>query len=253
MSGLLTFLLDRDDLMCLEAQCPQALEGTVVAFDPDLHIHLLSRGRKHLTPWSVVHKHDLDTVRGFEQSVLSFWDAHAHAALAGMDLLQMVRFRHLSCFSRLAWATFVVERVLAAVQPAEVVVFDETTGHGLEQPPEHNKMPLLQPLIRGAAEQRGLSVRVLRRGVPNGGGFVDWAAKRGGVQLPPVDPGSLLGDRPYVLFAGSGVDAIRPLPLVRELCEGGEVAVAQVYKSADSATLRRLADVGHFVWHESPF
>ena len=63
MNGLLTFLLDRDDLACLEALCPAALSGTIVAFDPDLHIELLSREVVHVTPWSFVGSAELDAVR----------------------------------------------------------------------------------------------------------------------------------------------------------------------------------------------
>ncbi len=63
MSELLTFLLDRDDLACLEALCPEALSGTIVAFDPDLHIELLSRDVAHVTPCIFIGSTELVAVR----------------------------------------------------------------------------------------------------------------------------------------------------------------------------------------------
>lgn len=252
MSKSLTFLLDRDDLACLEALCPAALSGTIVAFDPDLHIELLSREVAHVTPWSFVGSAELDAVREFEQAVWEFWRANASAPFAGMDLLHMVSFRHRSCFSRIAWAAYVIRRVFEEVQPREVAVFEERTGHGLEQPPEHNKMPLLQALVRGAAEQGGVAVRLLRRKeVPGHGEFVDWTAKKSTVTLPKVDLEEALRGRPYVLMPGSGVDLLRPLPLARALHSDGELAVVQLYKSARPEVLKQAQDAGHFVWHES--
>ncbi len=254
MSGLLTFLLDRDDLACLEALCPAALSGTIVAFDPDLHIELLSREVAHVTPWSFVGSAELDAVREFEQVVWEFWQANASAPFAGMDLLHMVSFRHRSCFSRIAWAAFVIRRVFEEVHPREVAVFEEPTGHGLEQPPEHNKMPLLQALVRGAAEQDGVAVRLLRRGeVPGHGEFVDWTAKKSAATLPRVDLEVELQGRPYVLMPGSGVDLLRPLRLARALLSEGELAVVQLYKSSPARpeVLEQAQDAGHFVWHES--
>lgn len=252
MSGLLTFLLDRDDLACLEALCPAALSGTIVACDPDLHIELLSREVAHVTPWSFVGSAELTAVREFEQAVWEFWRASARAPFAGMDLLHMVSFRHRSCFSRIAWAAYVIRRVFDEIRPREVAVFEERTGHGLEQPPEHNKMPLLQALLRGAAEQSGVAVRLLRREeVPGHGEFVDWTAKKSAVTLPRVDLMEELEGRPYVLMPGSGVDLLRPLPLARALHSEGELAVVQIYKSARPEVLEQAQAAGHFVWHES--
>ena len=252
MSELLTFLLDRDDLACLEALCPAASCGTIVAFDPDLHVELLSREAAHVTPWSFVGSAELNAVREFEQAVWETWQMNAHAAFEGMDLLQMVAFRHRSCFSRIAWAAYVIRRVFEEIRPREVAVFEERTGHGLEQPPEHNKMPLLQALVRGAAEQSGVAVRLLRREeVPGHGEFVDWTAKKSAVTLPRVDLMEELEGRPYVLMPGSGVDLLRPLPLARALHSEGELAVVQIYKSARPEVLEQAQAAGHFVWHES--
>ncbi len=248
----LIFLLDGDDLACVEACCPEVLSGTVVAFDPDLHIQLLHHGLDHLTPWSVVRKDEEDELQKFERAVWGFWEDNAHAMYDGLDLLQMVKFRHLACFSRLAWAAYVIRKTFEAVCPQQVVAFEEPTGHGLEQPPEHNKMPLLQVLVRGMAEQSGRSVRLLSRDdVPGQGGFVDWVAKDARKQLAAVDVSEQLNGRPFVLFPGSGVDLVRQLPLVRELHEKGDFAVVQLYKSADESIIRRMNEVGHFVWHES--
>jgi len=252
LNGLLTFLLDRDDLACLEALCPEALSGTIVAFDPDLHIELLLRDVAHATPWNFVGSTELDAIREFEQSVWEFWQAGASAPFAGMDLLKMVSFRHRSCFTRIAWAAYVIRRVFEEVRPREVAVFEERTGHGLEQPPENNKMPLLQALVRGAAEQGGVSVRLLRRDEVRGHGeFVDWTAKNSSVTRPRVDLEQALAGRPYVLMPGSGVDLLRPLPLARALRSEGGLAVVQLYKSARPEVLAQAQKAGHFVWHES--
>ena len=249
----MTVLLDEDDLACAAAGLPEALDGELLAFDPDLHVVLKQRGLPHATPWDFVGADDGPALRGLERDVWRFWQEHAHATYRGFDLLRMAPFRHMEVFSRLAWAAYVLERALQRLRPAEVVVFEERCGHGLSQPPENRKYPVLFALLRGLAEQAGARTRVLsRRAIVCVGGFKDLAAAGSEpADLPPAIVDRDLGDRPYVLFYGNHVDLAHQLPLIRALRERNNCAVAQLYKAADEPTLRSMHQAGHVVWHES--
>jgi len=61
----------------------------------------------------------------------------------------------------------------------------------------------------------------------------------------------VLGDMPYVLFVGSGVDLLRQLPLIASLRQRSDLPVVQMYKSAADAILNRVMKEGHPIWHES--
>ncbi len=243
----LTFLFDHDDLAEVTRQRPAALTGTVVACDLGIHIALRSAGVRHCTPWDFVGRNDWPAVQAFEARVQDFWARHAHIVCGALDLLGLARYRHVACWSRVAWAAYFVQRALDVVTPKEVVTFVETQGHGLDQPPGPVKMPLLHALVRGMSEQRGMDVTALTR---SAGGFEDRAAARADRILPTIDLDVALGERPFVLFTGSDGDLLRQAPLIRVLHERGD-AVVQAYRSADEATLASLSSIGHHLWHES--
>lgn len=248
----LTFLLDRDDLACVEALSPEALSGTVVAFDADLHAHLLDRQIKHITPWDLLGAQDRRELVCFEKQLWDFWDQHAHAFYSGIDCLGMVRYRHMRWVTRLAWVAFVVGRALDRLDCDEVFTFQPDTGHGLDQPPDNKKMPLLYAVVRGMAQQASCVVRLIG-GVDqlHGPVFKDRVAEAKQPDLPPVAPESVLGGGSYVLFVGNGGELIRQLPVIRALTQRGGFMVIQLYKTADAQTLERLAAEGHTVWHET--
>lgn len=251
--GRLTVLLDKDDLACVTAGFPAALAGQVLAFDPDLHVLLRQRQIAHLTPWDLVGPDDGPALRELEENAWHFWNQHAHAEYRGFDLLQMAPFRHIEFFSRLTWAAYVLERAIRQLRPAEVVVFEECSGHGLSQPPQNRKYPPLFALLRGLAEQAGVRTRVLsRQAILRIGGFEDLAAVGSdAARLAPADVDLELNGRPYVLFYANHVNLLHQLPLIRALRERNNCAVAQLYKAADEPTSRAVRETGHVVWHES--
>ena len=248
----LTFLLDRDDLACVEAMAADALSGTVVAFDADLHAYLLDRGMKHITPWDFLGPQDRRELARFEGQLWDFWDQHAHAFYNGVDCLAMVRYRHMRWVTRLAWVAFVVGRALDRLGCDEVYTFQPDTGHGLDQPPENKKMPLLYAVVRGMAQQAGCVVRLIGEAdYTHGPVFEDRVADVKQPDLPPVDPQSAFGDGSYILFVGNGGELVRQLPVIHTLTKQGGFKAIQLYKTADPKTLERLAVEGHAVWHES--
>jgi hypothetical protein len=172
----------------------------------------------------------------------------------GVDLLQMLPYRHRACLARLAWAAFAARRVLETLRRREVIVFNETEGHGLDQPEDGNRMPLLSAIVRGLAAELGIAARVLdRAAVPGQAGFVDLVSRRGERRLPPVDPEQALGGRPYVLFAGSGIDLARQRAVVDRLRRDSELEPVVLYKSGAESLLAEIADDGVAVYHESQF
>ncbi len=107
--SFLTIAVNEDDVRCLEQLCPEALQGVVLAFDPDPHLALCDRGIKPSTPWDVVQHTDRAELERFDAQVWQFWSSHASVLYRGIDLLVMAQQRHRSCFSRLAWAACVID------------------------------------------------------------------------------------------------------------------------------------------------
>lgn len=248
----LTILLDHDDLVCLERLCPDALSGTVLAFDVELHAELLDRGVDHMTPWDIVQPSERSYVQAFYAQVWDYWQTSARAELDGLDCFELAAYRHVCCLKRLAWAAYALQRCFDEVRPAELVTFEETSGHGLDQPAGYRKMPLLFGLARGIAEQANIPVRLLRRrDVAGQTGFVDQVAAGDMNMQERIDANDVLAGRPFVLFAGSGYDLLRQLPVIQALDQQGTLVPIQLYKSADASVRRRLKRHGHVLWHES--
>ena len=277
-SGSFLVLLDADDLACVEACAPDALSGHVLAFDLDIHMVLDELGIEHLTPWDLVATDEWEQLQAFEGSLFRFWTRHAQAPFEGIDLLSLAGYRHKAWISRMAWAAYVIERGLAKLRPSEVVVFEEPVGHGLSPPDDYNKMPVLFMLLRGMAEQHGIPVRLLAHNEQAGRApYVDQVAQRGeeaervfaaavGQTSPTVgqtsstvdqrsslaaSPAELLAGRRFVLFAGSGGDLERQLPLIRRINEQGRHLAVQLYKTAGAQTLTAMRAAGHLFWHDS--
>ena len=156
----------------------------------------------------------------------------------------MAQYRHIVCFSRLTWAAYVIGRALETLRPSEVITFEERAGHGLDQPADYRKMPLLFALVRGMAEQAGIAVTVLSRGAVSGvegSGFEDRVAL---VDRPAdlgtiIEPGTLLatiGD-PNALWIEANVRE-RDLKLVHK----GE----QVLFSPDAGNAEPIT--GEVIW-----
>jgi len=248
----LTVLLDRDDLWCLEAAYPQALAGTVLAFDVDLHAWLLDRGIRHTTPWDVVQPDERQRLHNFYDQIWEFWRTCSRAELDGIDCLKLAMYRHVRCLKRLAWAAYALKRCFDELRPRELVTFEETTGHGLDQPVGSRQMPLLFALARGMAEQMGVAVRLLRPedavGRPR---FVDRVAAANAIAHERLEAAEVLAGRPFVLFTGSGYDLLRQLPVIQAVRQHTDLAAIQLYKSADRQIRRVLERGGHLLWHES--
>lgn len=241
-------ILDLDDLGDLSAQGIRPRDLSLLAMDPDVHL-ALTPDMPHLTPWDLVDRDDWPQIQAWTESVWRFWQTHAHVEFRGFDLLRIASYRHYECLTKLAWASFVLRRAFERLRPAEIVTFIESSGHGLSQPPAYRKYPPLFALLRGLAEQAGVSLKLVRR---RGEPFVDLAASPG--LHDGASPGSgrvELPDRPYVLFYGNGVDLRQQIPLIRELRRADLLEVVQVYKVADAETLAAARAVGHAVLHES--
>lgn len=243
----LAIALDCDDLDNLAAEGIAPRDLALLAMDPDLHISLGSATR-HFTPWDFVEREDWPQVRAFSEEVWRFWETHASVPHAGFDLLRIAPYRHYECLTKLSWACFVVRRAFERLQPAEVVTFAESDGHGLSQPPAYRKYPPLFALVRGMAEHAGVPLRLVPR---RGAKFVDLAgsATLSGALHREAERGEL-PNRPYVLLYGNGVDLLQQLPLVRELEANGALSAVQVYKVADTDTLASARAIGHPVLHE---
>ena len=252
MKRWLTILLDKDDFDVVSFACPEALKGAILAFDVDIHIELLSRNVEHLTCWDVVEENSLQNLKELEAAIQHFWYENASAPYKGIDCLKMARFRHITCFTRLAWAAFVIDAALRTLRPDKVITFEERTGHGLEQPPGYTKMPLLFALLRGMAEQAGIPVHLLNRSTTSASpAFVDQVAVDANKVLNHLDPEEVIGNKPYVLFTASGGGLSRQFPLLEEVDRQMEFTALQMYKSADASALEQAADRGFVTCHES--
>ncbi len=248
----LTILVDEQDLACIEACRPRALEGTVLVFELDLHLALLDRGLPHLTPWDLVDRSDWPAIRQFRQELWQFWLAHAQVRFEGIDVLGMALYRHAAWVSVLAWAAWVARAAIRRVRPAELITFEEPVGHGLTPPLGCNKMPTLFMLARGIAEQESVRVNLIRREEQSGRPpWCDAMAKNSDQKLDAVDPAELMRGRSVVLFAGSGADLVRQLPLIRELEGDGRFTPVQVYRAASESQVAEIRRAGHVVWHDS--
>jgi len=248
----LVLLLDADDLACVEAVRPEALEGDVLVFDLDVHLILRGRGIEHLTPWDILRSDGPDRLSALNRSLWDFWCRSARVEFEGIDLLGMARYRHRTCLSRMAFVAYVVERTLETLHPSTLVVFEERAGHGLNPPDDYHKMPVLFMLARGIAERCGIPVDLVSEAEQVGRApYVDQIARIGAKRLDPVDPQETLRGRPFILFTGSGVDLIRQLPLIRQVHDRGTYAAVQLYKNADGRQLETMRAVGHPVWHDS--
>lgn len=243
----LIILQDRDDVL-RATDAGAALAGELLAWDLPAHLELRERGLPHLTPWDVVGAAEFADARRFEQAAQTFWRQQARIPFAGCDLLGVARFRHVAWIARYAWSAYVMRAALKLVAPDEVFVLPEAPAHGLDQPPECRRMPLLQALLRGIAERAGIRIRPVT-GEPTR--FTDRAAEQSAALGPPVDLAREVAGRPYVIFCGSGIDLLRQLPLISALRADGDVEVVQLYRSADAETRAALRCAGHPVFHEA--
>jgi hypothetical protein len=245
----LTILQDSDDVRRAAEYAPAALSGELLAWDLPAHLELQDRGLAHLTPWDFAGPDEFAEARRFEQAVQEFWRCHARIEFAGVDLLALARFRHVSCLARLAWTAFVIRRAIRQIGPGAVYALDEPPAHGLEQPPECTRLPLLHALARGIAEGDGIPTRLIGGGSPS---FRDYAAENSDRPAAPgVDLREEVAGRPYIAFSGSGGDLLRQLPLMNAIRARGDFELVQLYRAADASTLQTLRAAGHRLYHEN--
>ncbi|MBN1343210.1 MAG: hypothetical protein JXQ73_11055 [Phycisphaerae bacterium] len=245
-------LLDADDLTCARAACPETLSGNVLALDTDIHLILQQQGIEHVTPWDIVGHDERPRMAAYESAVWEHWRRHGRLDYEGINLLGMAAFRHVGALARLGWVAYALRRALEELGPDEVVTFDEPASHGLDQPVDYAKMPLLFGVLRGLAEQAGLPIRLIsREALPGAAGFEDQVAKRNQRVYAPVEAEAAIGGRSFVLFQANGDDLLRQLPLIREVRRRFDCHVVQLYKDASEEIVRRLQSEGHWVWHET--
>lgn len=247
----LVLLHDADDLACVDALCPEALRGDVLAYDPDIHLVLQNRGVEHVTPWDLVNREEFPALKALESAIWSHWTQHARLEFEGVNLLDIARYRHISALARLTWAAYVLRRALECIRPDQIITFEESGAHGLDQPVTYRKMPLLSGVFRWLAERAGMNVRLLRRdAVPGVAPFEDQIAKLGRRKYPFADPEAAIDGQPFVLFQANRTDLLRQLPLIQAIRRKTHCQAVQLYKEADDDLVRQVAEHGHFVWHE---
>lgn len=246
--GSLIVLHDQTDLQDALAAAPQALDGRVLAFDTDIHLELRARGISHATPWDFVARDDRAAL---ERLLAGAWEHYCRSAIlnyTGVNLLAMAAYRHLSCLARLTWAAFALRRVLEHTRPALIYAFDEPPAHGLDQPADARRMPLLSGILRGLAHEAGTRVQLLPRAAD---AYVDRVARRDRIRLPPANLADTPGEAPWVLFYGNGTELPRQAPLIREIRRHGRWKVVQLYKVAAEQERAVAAAAGALVLHES--
>lgn len=243
----LVVLHDEHDLADILAHVPQALAGTVLAFDTDIHLRLLSDGVEHMTPWHIVGRSEYAQVQRLESAIWRHWTRNARLPFEGINLLGMAAYRHVSAFARLSWAAYVLRRVVEEIAPQRIFAFAEPPAHGLDQPADYRRMPLLSGLLRGLADQRGVDVHLVPRGAASE--FHDRIAERDRGAAPPVDVERLLRGRPLILAYANGTELLRQQPLMRSLAEQGGCAAIQIYKAAEPEVLAAVSGPGAL--HES--
>ncbi len=244
-------LLDVDDLACAEAVAPEALAGHVLALDTDIHLTLQEREIEHRTPWDIVARDERAAMEAMEAAVRAHWSRHGRIDFEGINLLAMAAFRHVSALARLTWAAYLLRRAVEELSPSAVVTFDEPSSHGLDQPADNTKMPLLFGVLRGIAERAGIPVRLISRDAISGPGFEDQVAARNRTAYAPVDVEGALGGEPFVLFQANGEDLLRQLPLIARLRRDLRCQAVQLYKDASPEIVDRIREAGHHAWHES--
>ncbi|MEZ6082503.1 MAG: hypothetical protein R3E58_00760 [Phycisphaerae bacterium] len=246
---MLTFLQDPHELEWVMHHRVEALGHPIVTFDLELHCELAERGIDHLTPWDLVGPDDRAVLEQIEQSVQAFWRDHAVVWHRGVNLLAIAAHRHVSALSRMIWVGFTVERAIAERKPDRILLFECANAHGLEQPSDHRRLPLLFGIVESIA--RDLNVQIERLAEESTRRFVDHASTQAHqVDLPMVDDSSW-GDHPFVLLSGSGHDLERQLPVIQRIESAGALRAIQVYRHADDTTLDRLKANGHLVVHDS--
>lgn len=246
---MLTFLQDPTELDWVMHHRAGALDHPIVTFDLELHCELTDRGIDHQTPWDIIKPDDRAVLERIEQSAQRFWQDHAAVWHRDVNLLAIAAHRHVSALSRMVWAGFVVERAIAQQSPDRIFLFDFANAHGLQQPPDCRRLPLLFGIVESIAHGLNLPIERMSEGAQQF--FEDNASTQAHrSDLPAVDD-ARWGDEPFVLLTGSGHDLDQQLPIIRRIEATDNLRAIQVYRHADAPTLNRLKANGHLVVHDS--
>ncbi len=247
----LTILQDRAELDWLTLHQPERLAQAILTFDLELHLVLNDRGIEHLTPWEVFGTRDRNRMKQIESDLHHFWREHATVPHRGIDILKIASHRHTSALSRMVWVGCVVENSIEYHKPNRVLFFDCEGAHGLEQPPECRRLPLLPAIVRAVASQRNVEIEGLSFPERIKSAFDDVASRQAQPNDLPDRNLAELDGKPFVLLTGSGQDLLKQLPVIRKIEASGEYRAVQVYRFADEETLRQLRANGHTAIHDS--
>lgn len=244
-------LYDRDELAVLRRAHSDWTPLTPLACSVDVHLALRSANIEHRTIDAALGDDEFPQLVAAARRVRDFWRQHGTLPFEGLDLLDMCRFRHIECFHRLTWTAYALRRTFEAADPARLLTFPQTNGHGLSQPDDYLKMPLLHTLARGIADDGGVPVNLIETDAET---FVDLVAAQAAAIAPDASGSPALPDpETSILFVGSGPDLARQRPLIARLQRTTRWTPVQVYKSASPALLAELRALGHPVLHESHF
>lgn len=218
----------------------------IVAADVEASLAATDAGRCVVTPFEHLPSSGLADARALEARTWAFWARHAVLDHAGLNVLQMAAFRHVSWIARLTWMSWMAREVLRARQPRRVLVLHEPETHGLDRPPGTPGAPLFSRLVRGVAERMGLDVAALDS--PSESGTA--------ARMPPAQVDRATVERvegPYVLLYGNGPELVHQARLAAHLREALRVRVVQVYQQADASLVAQAAAPGSQPVHEDGF
>ncbi len=249
----LLVLHDPAELRFVQQVAPAALASNVLAFDADVHLELKRIGLAHRTPWDFVRDDEWSAAVEVEQRAWRTWQTLGRLPCDGLDLLQLAAFRHVSWIARLSWAAYALDRVLEETQAQRAITLRYAPAHGLDQPPHVRQFPLLQGILHGLAEQRGLSVQSIdaTRQELNAAARPAPRPARDPRLAATIDPVAALPNRPYILLYGNGAEVERQWPLAAALQASGRLAVLQVCKHAPEVALARFRAAGCFTASEA--
>lgn len=251
MSESLALVLDSSDVDAI------ATSGVVVdvfvACDPEVHIELRRSGVRHITPWDLIDGRRLAELRRFEQEVIAFWRANAHANFDGVNLLGCADFRHAGALSRIIWCHAVIDAALRRARPRRAVVVEQPPRHGLSQPPELRSFPLLQSMFAGAAERLGMDVIRCSTAAPPTA-FEDAVVRHREPSSPPGrDELGQLRDRRFILVHGNGIDLDRQRELAAGIRAKSDLALVHLHGNSTADRVAALGTIFDFSWNESQF
>ncbi len=231
MPGELAVIFDRGELDRYEA----GPDAPALVFESEAHAGLIARGIDAITPESLIGPAARDTLRDLDRAALAFWGAQARVEHAGLNIFDLVPYRHARWIHRLLYPAFTLLRAIDEHRPAALRLLDTPSGHALDRPAGTRRMTALHALAAGIASMRDLTCHVAPPLLgPTDEPATAPSAANGPARVPPG----------HVLMIGSGPDLRRHAAIARAWREIDDRPVIHVYQAPDEAGLAALAGAG---------